>query len=415
MNSYSQKMLDAIKENDLVEAQLAFENALREDQPEFLVELGEQLFALGFLEEAQEVFEQLVTLFPEEASLLITLAEIAIENDELETAFNYLEKIAKDDPSYVESLLVTADIYQIMGVPEVSEKKIKEAQKLMPGEPVLDLALAELLFVNDKFLEAIRLYEQLLNQDLEQMAHIDLYDRLGTSLSMIGEFEEAIPYLEKSLEEEQTDHVLFRLGVTYIQLGEREKAITYLEQLRLLNPTYETLYLPLASALLDENQHLEAEKVMAEGLAQNPYSVDLYHLASDNAFRLGKQADAEEYMRKAISLEEDKEFSMIKLANLLLVEERFEEVVDTLSEFASQDQPQAHWSLAKAYNGLEDFKQAGLHYEKAFEGLKEEPEFLKDYGIYLREEGQNDQAQLVLEAYLLHVPDDTEVYDLLER
>ncbi|MBP1040604.1 tetratricopeptide repeat protein [Vagococcus sp. BWB3-3] len=415
MNSYSEQMLNAISDNDLIEAQLKFEEALRSDAPDILAQLGEQLLGAGFLEEATTVFKQLLEAYPEELGLNIPLAEIAIENGEMEVAFDCLENIPNDHPSYVESLLVIADMYQMMGVPEVSEKKIKEAQQLMPGEPILILALAELYYASDKFVEAIAIYESLLAKEASEELEINLYERLGSSLSMIGEFEEAIPYLEHALEDEQTDQRLFLLGVTYIQLGEREKAISLLQQLQVLNPSFEAVYLPLASALLDEELLEEAEQVMAEGLKQNPYGIDLYHLASDNAYRLGKIAEAEEYMRKAVNLEEDKEFSLIKLSNILLADERFEEVVETLAGLENSNQPHANWSLAQAYNELEEFKLAAENYDKAAEALGHEADFLKDYGLFLRAEGRTAEAKRILTHYLEHAPGDLEIYQFLEE
>lgn len=406
-------MLTAISNGDLVEAQLEFESALQNDGDDVLMQLASQLTAAGFLEEAQLTFEKLLRDYPNEGSILIALAEIAIENDKTDNAFEYLEKISKEDDYYIESLLVLADLYQVLGLPEVSEKKIKEAKMIVPNEPILNLALAELYFTMDRFQEAADLYRQLVMNELPE--GISVNDRLGAALSMLGEFEEALPYLEEANNEEQTDHRLFQLAITYIQLKENEKAIQLLEQLKLLNPTYEGVYLPLASCLLDEDRNPEAEAVIAEGLTQNPYSLDLYHLASDNAFRLGKIPDAEEYLRKAISLEEDKEISLIKLANLLLVDERYEESLDTLSELADGSQAQVYWTMAQAHNGLENYQEAGKLYEKAYEGLIDEPEFLKDYGLFLREEGQQEKAQIILNHYLELEPEDLDVHDLLDN
>lgn len=410
--SNSEQMLEAIGAGDLVEAQLAFEAALKEDQPDVLMQLAGQLMAAGFLEEAKLTLEKLEANFPEEGSILISLAEIAIEDDKTEEAFEYLEKIPKDDNYYVESLLVLADLYQVLGVPEVSEKKIKEAKVILPQEPILDLALAELYFTLDRFQEAVELYQKLNESDLPEGVSID--DRIGSALSMLGEFEEAIPYLEKANSDEQTDHRLFQLAITYIQIKEREKAIHLLEQLKIINPSYEGVYLPLASCLLDEERNPEAEAVIAEGLSQNPYSLDLYHLASDNAFRLGKIPDAEEYLRKAIALEEDKEISLMKLANLLLVDERFEESIETLTDVADASQGHVYWTMAQAYNGLEQFDLANKNYLLALEGMSNEPEFLKDYGLFLREEGQIAEAEKMLKAYLSIEPNDDEIFDLLE-
>ncbi|WEG74268.1 tetratricopeptide repeat protein [Vagococcus intermedius] len=413
MTTYSEKMLEAIQDGDLIEAQLQFEEALKKDEPEVLVQLGEQLLAAGFLEEAAQIFEKLFEAFPTEHSLVIPLAEIAIENDQIEKAFELLESIPDSDDSYVESLIVLADLYQVIGVPEVSEKKIKEAQKLLPGEPVLLLALAELYFTMDKYEEAYDLYRELVSMEAALPPEVNLNERQGTVLSMLGEFEEAVPYLEASVEDDDTDQRQFQLAITYIQLAEREKAIALLQKIRVLNPAFEGLYLPLASAMLDEKMLQEAEEVIKDGLRHNPYSVDLYHLASDAAFRIGKLPDAEEYLRKAITLEEDKEFSIIKLANLLLADDRFEDVIDTLSEFTDSNQVHAYWSLAQAHNGLEEYAEANTYFEKALEGLAHEPEFLKDYGLFLREEGQLEKATHLLTHYLEHVPEDIEVQDLL--
>lgn len=46
--SYSEQMLTALENEDLVAAQLAFNQALVKDQPEELAQLGEQLLQLGF-------------------------------------------------------------------------------------------------------------------------------------------------------------------------------------------------------------------------------------------------------------------------------------------------------------------------------------------------------------------------------
>lgn len=409
--THSEKMLMAISDGDLVEAQLAFEEALKHDEPDMLMALAGQLMGAGFLEEAEQVLLKLHHEFPTEGSILISLAEIAIENDQTDQAFEYLEAINKTDDYYVDSLLVLADLYQVLGVPEVSEKKIKEAKAILPDEPVLTLALAELYFTMDRFQEAVTLYKQLIVSELPEGVSVN--DRLGAALSMLGEFEEALPYLEEANQEEQTDHRLFQLAITYIQVKDNEKAIQLLEQLKVLNPTYEGVYLPLASCLLDEGRHPEAEAVIAEGLSQNPYSLDLYHLASDNAFRLGKVAEAEEYLRKAIALEEDKEISLIKLGNLLLSDERFEEVLDTLSELANSSQGQVYWTMAQAHVGLEQFTEAATLYEQAFVGLKDDPEFLKDFGLFLRDEGQMARAEELLGLYLEFEPEDFDIQDLL--
>ncbi|MCU6167855.1 DUF3808 domain-containing protein, partial [Enterobacter roggenkampii] len=113
-----------------------------------------------------------------------------------------------------------------------------------------------------------------------------IVERTGTSLSMAGKFEEALEYFEASLEDEQTDERLFQTALVYLQLKENEQAIRYLQQLRVMNPQYRALYLYLAEALQEEEQLEEAQRVIEEGIHEDPYQVDFYHFAAENAYRL---------------------------------------------------------------------------------------------------------------------------------
>lgn len=146
MSSYSEKMLSALRNENLTEANRMLEEALRKDEPEILASLAEELQSLGFLEEAKRILEKLLKDFPEEDIFYLSLAEIAIENDDIDGAFEYLERIQPESENYLESLLVIADLYQVLGIPEVSEAKLLQAKTIAPEEPLITFALAELHF-----------------------------------------------------------------------------------------------------------------------------------------------------------------------------------------------------------------------------------------------------------------------------
>ncbi|MEO2722373.1 tetratricopeptide repeat protein, partial [Enterococcus faecium] len=76
--------------------------------------------------------------------------------------------------------------------------------------------------------------------------------------------------------------------------------------------------------------------------------------------------------------------------------------------------PYAEWNLAHAYNELEDFTVAAVHYEQAYHELSHEPDFLKEYAFFLREEGQLKRAQELLTHYLKLEPGDMEALSLLD-
>lgn len=413
--SNSKEMLQALSNGDLVAAQVAFEKASKEDLAEERIQLADNLFQLGFMEEAQTLYEGLLKEFPEEETLKISLAEIAIENDDLDKAFDYLESIESDSPLYAQSLITQADIYQILNIPEVSESKLRQAKKQLPKEPLLDLSLAELYFSSEEYIRAIEAYKELILIFKEGEAPISLNERIGVAYSRIGQFEEAVTYLEKAIEEEETVERLFQLALTFYQLEENERGIELLNQVRLMDGEFTQVYYPLAQILHDEGRHEEAIEVIEEGIMQNPYETSLYHLASETSYHLGDKEQAKSYLEEVISLEIDADLSKIRLSELLLKEESYEEVVELMASLETKDQPLAEWMIAQAYNGLEDFDKASSFYEKVKDILLDEPDFVKDYGLFLREEGKLEEANQWLKRYLDLVPGDIEVASLIDE
>ncbi|MCT8310646.1 tetratricopeptide repeat protein [Tetragenococcus halophilus] len=413
--TYSEKMLDALDQEDFAEAQLQLNQAIKEDSKDILEELGESLLSIGFLEEAKQVFENLKSRHPEQKENNLPLAEIAVENNETDAALELLEEIGSDSELYPQALLVTADLYQVLGIPEVSESKLKEASRILPDEPLIQFALAELYLSMDRFNEAAFIYQHLLELGEEEINHVSIKERLGTTLSLEGDFENAVEYLEASLEEGETDERLFQTAFVYRQLKDNDKSIRYLQELRELNPQYRALYLPLAESLQEEELVEEAQTVIEEGIQENPYQVDLYHFASENSYRLHDAKKAEDYLLQALELGEKTEETLLTLSNLYINEERFEEAIKTVQQMEDTQNPYALWNLAHAYNELEDFEQAGQYYEQASVELKHEPDFMKEYGIFLREEGRLEEAKSYLSHYLEHEPGDMEAESILDN
>lgn len=169
--SNSKQMLEALSKGDLVGAQVAFESS-KEDLPEEIFQLADNLFQLGFMEEAQTLYEKLFTEFPEEETLKISLAEIAIENDELDKAFEYLESIEESSDLYAQSLITQADIYQVLNIPEVSESKLKQAKKSYQMSHYLIYLLLNFTFQQktiQKLLKLIWSYKMLLKRMKHQL------------------------------------------------------------------------------------------------------------------------------------------------------------------------------------------------------------------------------------------------------
>lgn len=168
MESFSEQMLQALEEERMEEAQLFFEQALKKDSPELLSELADVLFQMGFLEETKRILESIIEVAEEKEPFYLTLAEIAVEAGENEEAFMYLDQIDEESEYYPQKLLVSADLYQLLGIPEVSEQKLLEAQRILPDEPLIQFALGDFYTWNEEYQEALATYRTLEEQGVDE-------------------------------------------------------------------------------------------------------------------------------------------------------------------------------------------------------------------------------------------------------
>lgn len=415
--SYSEQVIQAIQEERINEAEERLDQALEKDEEDELYLLADSLYQLGFLKETKRVAEQLLRVHPNDDELKIQLAEIAIEEGQDSEAIERLQEIDPSSPTYPQALLVSADYYTLQDLPEVSEIKLQEAKELLPDEPVITFALAELHFTMGKYAQAIREYENLLTLGHEDMAGTLLTARLGSAYSALGDFENAIDYLEEALETKEDVDTVFQLGFTYFQQEEFQRANELFHKVTTMDHTYTSVYPYLAKGLEEEQQLDRASKAVEEGLKQDQTNYQLYLIGASISIKEGNEEKAESFYKQASELDPDNESITIQYTNFLLYQERFEEAVDII-QAALQEldaDPQFYWNLAIAQNELEEFEAAAAAYDKAYPSFEQNPEFLRQYLFFLQEEGRKEDMRKVGEKYLELRPNDGVILELLNR
>ena len=73
------------------------------------------------------------------------------------------------------------------------------------------------------------------------------------------------------------------------------------------------------------------------------------------------------------------------------------------------------WTLARALRQMDQGEQSLEVYQAIAPDLRENPEFLEDYALFLREMGYVDQARQNLQKYIALVPDDSQASQLLNE
>lgn len=405
----SEKMVVSIQNQDLEHANKYFKKALKEDDDEALLELAEYLESIGFLNQAKTIYEKERASFPE---VNINLAQIAAEDGDIEAAFTYLDAISPDSDAYLSALLVMADIYDMEGLADVAREKLLLASQIS-DEPLVTFGLAEIEMELGHFSEAIKEYAKLDNRDVLEMTGISTYQRIGKAYAILGKFEAAVEFLEKAIEIEYDDETVFELATILYDQDEFQKANTYFKQLDTMDPDFQGYEYVYALSLHEENKTEEALRMAQKGISKNAFDARLLLLASQLAYELHDAAQSESYLLSAKEVAEDEEEVLMRLTNLYLEEERYEDVI----AFAKEpiDNVLTKWNIAKAYQGLEADKKALALYNDLAADLGENPEFLHDYAYILREFGQKEHAHQVAKHYLTLVPDDVNMVEFLHE
>ncbi|MGC4387723.1 hypothetical protein ABXW34_17915, partial [Streptococcus suis] len=100
------------------------------------------------------------------------------------------------------------------------------------------------------------------------------------------------------------------------------------------------------------NQGSEALRVVQQGLSKNSFDSNLLLLASQLSYEQHDSRSAESYLLEAKQVSDDTEEVLMRLSNLYLEEERYEDVVALDDE--AIDNVLTKWNMAKAYRQLED-------------------------------------------------------------
>ncbi|HES0751138.1 TPA: tetratricopeptide repeat protein [Streptococcus pyogenes] len=405
----SEKMIASLDQQDLAHAEKYFQKALKEDDADSLIALAEYLESIGFLPHAKRIYLQLADDYPE---LNINLAQIAAEDDAIEEAFLYLDKVSKDSPNYLSALLVIADLYDMEGLTEVAREKLLQAVAIS-SEPLVIFGLAEIDMSLQYFKEAIDYYAQLDNRQILELTGISTYQRIGRAYASLGKFEAAIEFLEKAVAIEYEDETVFELATLMYDQENYQKANLYFKQLETINPDYPGYEYGYALSLHEEHKTSEALRLVQQGLRKNAFDSQLLLLASQLSYELHDRQNAENYLLQAKEVAVDDEEIFMRLATLYFDAERFEEVIALNRE--TIDNVLTKWTIAKAYHALEQEEVALALYNEISADLAENPEFLQDYAYLLREFGQFHKAIQMATAYLRQVPDDVNMQDFLDH
>lgn len=392
--------------NNLLEAYLL------SGDPDEQYGLAEWLAEIGYVEEAIKVLEHLQYIFPEEGQLKIDRANLLIEIDREDEALNSLMEVSKDDELYPQALVTLADLFQLQGLLEAAENRLNEAIDLLPDEPLLMQAKAELLLDSGRYLESAKIYQDLKDQRVE-IEGVDLSERLAEVYSAGAAYEEALPHYDAALKQQVQPDVLYRAAFAAFQTKQYERAVRQLNELLEIDPDYFSAYLLRAQSYNLAEDYEAAYKAVLEGIARDEFGKELYLFAGKLAMKLGHTEDGVQYLREAIALDPEYMEAIYTLVSYFHAEEMDEEVLELAENVIANEDDWAgiYPMLAESYERTEQFEQAAAYYEKAYPAFQDDPNFLEKFARFLIEEGKRERALEIIKELQVLEPENPEWFD----
>lgn len=366
----------------------------------------------GFIDDAQAVYERLLKRYPNDSDLIIQLSELLIDKNEETGAIDYLQRIHTLDANYLSAQVMLADLYQMEGLDEVAEHKLLHALKISPHQPVLILALGELYLSIGEASKAVDCLMEV--KDNPELADQNIHLKLAEALSLSGQFEASLQEYELGFKKEKTLDGLFGYAVTALRIHKHRKAIKALETLRAMDPGYSTLYNVLAEAYEHEGELKKAMESIKLGIEQDEYNERLFEHAGILSAKLNEEEQAVEYFKKCLKLNPENMDARTHLVELKAQDEDYEAVIELLGSVETGD-PLLHWFLATAYNQTDELKKAAQLYKMSLSAFSANPEFLQEYGEFLRETGNlKEGLDLLITASRLS-PENQDLAAFVER
>lgn len=405
--------METIDDGDFSKVDGLIQESLREDDDQTQFSLAETLMSRGLSVQAKTIYQHLLVNYPTEGQILSRLAEIAVSDGDSDQALDYISQITPDSPAYAENLLVSADIYQSLGLYEVSEQKLLEGIREFPDEEVFKFALAEVYFDENKFNQALTYYDMLLDMGIKNYSGISIVLRKASSLAGDGQYEDAISEYEKLNALELNEDAQFQLGFLYNQVKNYNKSISVLENLLDTNRDYPTAYPVIAEDYLNIKKNADAFKYAQLGLNLNELDDRLYQIAFD----AGTSEDANnaiKILETGIKKVENPMPLVIKLSDYYVTKGQFKANLDLLNGREINNNPKLVWNLAKSEFETDDVNKAQEDILTVLDEFKDNLDYLSDLVEILRSTGNKEVLQAALRLYLKQDSDNEQMQELLD-
>ncbi|MDP4468284.1 tetratricopeptide repeat protein [Staphylococcus hyicus] len=406
------KIIDDINLQKLENLDSRVQEALQSNDDEGLFALGETLYQYGLTPQGLEVFRALYHKFPDEGDVLSYFIEGLVTENQIDEALEYLNEV----PVSPEKLLLEADLYQQINMLEVATDKLELALQIQPNDPIIHFALAELLYFDGQYLRASREYDTVLESGEYEVNGVNLFSRLADSSLQSGNYQDALKWYDEINEQEMVPEDYLKKAVAYEKNDRTQEAIKITKSLLNKDPDFIQAYFYLQQLYENEKMFADAIEIGDEGLRLNQYYKELMYSTGALKIEHGDQNEAVNLLKQALEVDPSYQEPLLMLADFYRHQEDYVALIELLQYANEEDlDPTFTWQLAYALGQEERDKEAQHFYDLAYEALKDNADFLKDYYTYLIEISHVGEAKTILELLLQKEPHEERWHDEYAR
>ncbi|MCO4329517.1 tetratricopeptide repeat protein [Staphylococcus hyicus] len=406
------KIIDDINLQKLENLDSRVQEALQSNDDEGLFALGETLYQYGLTPQGLEVFRALYHKFPDEGDVLSYFIEGLVTENQIDEALEYLNEV----PVSPEKLLLEADLYQQINMLEVATDKLEQALEIQPNDPIIHFALAELLYFDGQYLRASREYDTVLESGEYEVNGVNLFSRLADSSLQSGNYQDALKWYDEINEQEMVPEDYLKKAVAYEKNDRTQEAIKITKSLLNKDPDFIQAYFYLQQLYENEKMFADAIEIGDEGLRLNQYYKELMYSTGALKIEHGDQNEAVNLLKQALEVDPSYQEPLLMLADFYRHQEDYVALIELLQYANEEDlDPTFTWQLAYALGQEERDKEAQHFYDLAYEALKDNADFLKDYYTYLIEISHVGEAKTILELLLQKEPHEERWHDEYAR
>lgn len=204
---------------------------------------------------------------PTHDRLRIILARSYYETGAFRDAIEQLEILTQNFPERKDLFLMLADSYNRLGLSSDAIDMYLKLMDLDPDNPDILIPLAELYNNINHKKSALNIYKHLLNMDINETTKIDYYKQTAMIYKDLGEYENAIEYVNFALNADKNNITLLYLLKDLYELTKNvEKEVDVMNRLLVLAPTDAYLQLDLVHLYYKSKQYDSALDVAIPSL-----------------------------------------------------------------------------------------------------------------------------------------------------